>query len=180
MIVGSGRSSGLFRTLFAAFPWRVWYHSDPVCGDVLTCWNSQQRDCSGFAPDSLLAPMSGEPKPAAKIRKKNDSLASFFKRLEISTVNLSSSSHLLTTFIPAFYHLPLRKEMEGRRRDWEMVKRALGGRGYSGCVGQFLTAISQFGQHCLSVSCALVECFFSLFCCYFAVFMYFCIVFLGT
>jgi hypothetical protein len=84
-----------------------------------------------------LGPLAGEPKPAAKIRKKNDSSASFFKWLEISTVNLSSSSHLLPTFIPAFYHLPLRKEMEGRRRDWEMVKRALGGEAIVGVLANF-------------------------------------------
>ena len=30
------------------------------CREWQTRWNSQQRDCSGFAPDSLLAPSSGD------------------------------------------------------------------------------------------------------------------------
>ena len=67
---GFGRSSDLFLTFFAAFPWCVWDHSDSNCECVLTRWNSQQRDCSGFAPDSLLAPLSGRPKPMQRYVKK--------------------------------------------------------------------------------------------------------------
>ena len=66
---GLGRSSDLFRNVFAAFPWRVWRHSDTMCKNALSLWNSQQRDCSGFAPDSLLAPFRGNRNQLQKYKK---------------------------------------------------------------------------------------------------------------